>query len=40
MREILTLLTKVGTRGKYALYEILQRMKSIKPLISELEGSG
>ncbi|KAM8746495.1 NACHT, LRR and PYD domains-containing protein 1b allele 3-like [Acanthopagrus schlegelii] len=40
MRNIIDCMVKVGTTGKDALYEILQRMKSMRPLISELEESG
>uniref|UniRef100_A0A671XDX8 Si:ch73-252p3.1 n=1 Tax=Sparus aurata TaxID=8175 RepID=A0A671XDX8_SPAAU len=40
MRKIINLMTNVGTTGKDALYEILQGMKNMRPLISELEESG
>lgn len=39
MRDILKFVTLAGTRGKDALFEILQRMKSMRPLIAELEES-
>ncbi|XP_044038947.1 sterile alpha motif domain-containing protein 9-like isoform X2 [Siniperca chuatsi] len=37
MSGILQCLTSAGTRGKDALYEILKRMKSMRPLMNELE---
>ncbi|KAM8747331.1 uncharacterized protein AB9X84_015386 [Acanthopagrus schlegelii] len=40
MMNIIDLMVKVGTTGKDALYEILRRMRSMRPLISELEESG
>ncbi|XP_078020308.1 NACHT, LRR and PYD domains-containing protein 1b allele 2-like isoform X2 [Epinephelus lanceolatus] len=40
MREIHKFVTAAGTEGKDALYEILKGMKSMRPLVSELEGSG
>nr|XP_033465968.1 NACHT, LRR and PYD domains-containing protein 12-like isoform X1 [Epinephelus lanceolatus] len=39
MREIHRFVTAAGNKGKDALYEILKGMKSMRPLISELEGS-
>lgn len=39
MRDILKFVTSAGTRGKDALFEILQRMKSMRPLIVELKES-
>ncbi|XP_049923705.1 NACHT, LRR and PYD domains-containing protein 1b allele 2 isoform X8 [Epinephelus moara] len=40
MRDIHRFVTAAGTKGKDALYEILKGMKSMRPLVSELEGSG
>lgn len=40
MRDIHRFVTAAGTKGKDALYEILKKMRSMRPLISELEGSG
>ncbi|XP_059210760.1 sterile alpha motif domain-containing protein 9-like [Centropristis striata] len=39
MSGILQCLTSAGTRGKDALYDLLKRMKSMRPLIVELEES-
>ncbi|XP_049923691.1 NACHT, LRR and PYD domains-containing protein 12-like isoform X2 [Epinephelus moara] len=39
MRDIHRFVTAAGNKGKNALYEILKGMKSMRPLISELEGS-
>ncbi|XP_049424527.1 NACHT, LRR and PYD domains-containing protein 12-like isoform X3 [Epinephelus fuscoguttatus] len=39
MRDIHRFVTAAGNKGKDALYEILKGMKSMRPLISELEGS-
>lgn len=39
MRDILILVVTAGEAAKDALYEILRRMKHLRPLISELEGS-
>ncbi|XP_042368627.1 NACHT, LRR and PYD domains-containing protein 1 homolog [Plectropomus leopardus] len=39
MRDILRCVTAAGTQGKDALYEILKRMRSMRPLVRELEGS-
>ena len=40
MRDIHRFVTAAGTRGKDAFYEILQKMRSMRLLISELEASG
>ncbi|XP_067436397.1 NLR family CARD domain-containing protein 3-like isoform X2 [Thunnus thynnus] len=40
MREIFRFLNSAGRRGKDAFYEIMKGMKHLRPLISELEGSG
>ncbi|XP_044038950.1 sterile alpha motif domain-containing protein 9-like isoform X2 [Siniperca chuatsi] len=40
MRDIFKCLNSAGTKGKDALKDILKRMKSMRPLINELEGSG
>ncbi|XP_042357555.1 interferon-induced, double-stranded RNA-activated protein kinase-like isoform X2 [Plectropomus leopardus] len=40
MRDIHRIVTAAGTESKDAFYEILKRMKNMRPLISELEGSG
>ncbi|XP_042258001.1 apoptosis-associated speck-like protein containing a CARD [Thunnus maccoyii] len=40
MREIFRFLNSAGRRGKDAFYEIMRGMKHLRPLISELEGSG
>ncbi|XP_059210762.1 NACHT, LRR and PYD domains-containing protein 1a allele 5-like [Centropristis striata] len=39
MRRILRSVTSAGTEGKDAFYKILKRMRSMKALIRELEGS-
>ncbi|XP_049424536.1 NACHT, LRR and PYD domains-containing protein 1b allele 2-like isoform X2 [Epinephelus fuscoguttatus] len=38
MREIHRFVTAAGTEGRDELYEILKGMKSMRPLVSELEG--
>ncbi|XP_049923701.1 sterile alpha motif domain-containing protein 9-like isoform X4 [Epinephelus moara] len=40
MRDIHKFVTAAGTKGKDALYEILKGMRSMRPLIIELEESG
>ncbi|XP_071315179.1 LOW QUALITY PROTEIN: sterile alpha motif domain-containing protein 9-like [Trachinotus anak] len=40
MREILNKVISAGTRGKDIFYEIIKGMRSLRPLITELEESG
>lgn len=37
MREILKFVSSAGKRGKDTFYEIIKGMKSLRPLITELE---
>ncbi len=40
MREILRFVTSAGRKGKDDLFNILKGMRSMRPLLAELEGSG